>query len=96
MTGTEQPANVLNSLMTVTRAGGAIGIPGLYVTDDPGAKDSNAKQGMLGLRIGLGWELVPGGLTVDHRLDICTRINVHGQERVGSQKPDSSVPRRCI
>jgi len=53
--GTEQPATVLNSLMTVTRAGGAIGIPGLYVTDDPGAKDANAKQGVLGLRIGLGW-----------------------------------------
>src|SRR5215472_15018702 len=54
-TGTEQPATVLNSLMTVTRAGGAIGIPGLYVTDAPGAKDANAKQGVLGLRIGLGW-----------------------------------------
>src|SRR5258706_7004766 len=53
--GTGQPATVLNSLMTVTRAGGAIGIPGLYVTDDPGAKDANAKQGVLGLRIGLGW-----------------------------------------
>jgi glutathione-independent formaldehyde dehydrogenase len=54
-TGTEQPATVLNSLMALTRAGGAIGIPGLYVTDDPGAKDDNAKQGVLGLRIGLGW-----------------------------------------
>ena len=53
--GTEQPATVLNSLMEVTRAGGAIGIPGLYVTDDPGAKDANAKRGVLGLRIGLGW-----------------------------------------
>jgi glutathione-independent formaldehyde dehydrogenase len=41
--------------MALTRAGGAIGIPGLYVTDDPGAKDDNAKQGVLGLRIGLGW-----------------------------------------
>jgi glutathione-independent formaldehyde dehydrogenase len=41
--------------MAVTRAGGAIGIPGLYVTDDPGAQDANAKQGVLGLRIGLGW-----------------------------------------
>ena len=39
----------------VTRAGGAIGIPGLYVTDDPGAKDANAKRGVLGMRIGLGW-----------------------------------------
>ena len=54
-TGTEQPATVLNSLMELTRAGGAIGIPGLYVTDDPGAEDSNARKGVLGLRIGLGW-----------------------------------------
>ena len=41
--------------MTVTRAGGALGIPGLYVTDDPGGVDDNAKIGMLGIRIGLGW-----------------------------------------
>ena len=40
----EAPATVLNSLMAVARAGGAIGIPGLYVTDDPGAKDENAKE----------------------------------------------------
>jgi glutathione-independent formaldehyde dehydrogenase len=51
----ERAATVLNSIMTVTRAGGALGIPGLYVTDDPGATDSNAKIGMLGIRIGLGW-----------------------------------------
>jgi len=51
----ERPATVLNSLMTVTRAGGALGIPGLYVTDDPGGVDDNAKTGTLGLRIGLGW-----------------------------------------
>ena len=53
--GVERPATVLNSLMQVTRAGGAIGIPGLYVTDDPGADDPNARTGVLGLRIGLGW-----------------------------------------
>jgi glutathione-independent formaldehyde dehydrogenase len=51
----ERAATVLNSVMTVTRAGGALGIPGLYVTDDPGATDANAKIGMLGIRIGLGW-----------------------------------------
>jgi glutathione-independent formaldehyde dehydrogenase len=51
----EQPATVLNSLMTITRAGGALGIPGLYVTDDPGAEDQSAKTGTLGIRIGLGW-----------------------------------------
>lgn len=52
---TELPATVLNSLMDLTRAGGAIGIPGLYVTGDPGAADEAAKEGSLSLRLGLGW-----------------------------------------
>ena len=51
----ERPATVLNSVMEVTRAGGAVGIPGLYVTGDPGGVDANAKIGNLGIRIGLGW-----------------------------------------
>ena len=51
----ERPATVLNSLMTVTRAGGALGIPGLYVTEDPGGVDENAQFGRLSIRIGLGW-----------------------------------------
>ena len=51
----ERPATVLNSLMEITRAGGGLGIPGLYVTDDPGGVDENAKVGRLGIRIGLGW-----------------------------------------
>jgi glutathione-independent formaldehyde dehydrogenase len=53
--GVERPATVLNSLMEVTRAGGSLGIPGLYVTGDPGAVDDAAKVGRLGIRIGLGW-----------------------------------------
>jgi glutathione-independent formaldehyde dehydrogenase len=51
----EQPATVLNSVMEITRAGGQIGIPGLYVTGDPGGVDANAKVGNLQIRIGLGW-----------------------------------------
>jgi glutathione-independent formaldehyde dehydrogenase len=51
----EQPATVLNTAMAITRAGGAIGIPGLYVTGDPGAVDEAAKEGNLVIRIGLGW-----------------------------------------
>ncbi|HMN43792.1 MAG TPA: formaldehyde dehydrogenase, glutathione-independent [Povalibacter sp.] len=51
----EAPATVLNSLMDVTRAAGRIGIPGLYVTDDPGAVDQAAKKGALSIRFGLGW-----------------------------------------
>ncbi|MDX3851580.1 formaldehyde dehydrogenase, glutathione-independent [Streptomyces sp. AK02-01A] len=51
----EAPATVLNSLMSIVRAGGALGIPGLYVTDDPGGVDSDAKTGTLKVRLGLGW-----------------------------------------
>jgi glutathione-independent formaldehyde dehydrogenase len=51
----EVPAQVLNSVMEITKAGGAIGIPGLYVTGDPGAVDEAAKVGSLSIRIGLGW-----------------------------------------
>ena len=46
---------MLNSIMEVTREAGKLGIPGLYVTGDPGAKDEAAKQGSLSIRIGLGW-----------------------------------------
>jgi glutathione-independent formaldehyde dehydrogenase len=49
------PAAVLNSLMEVTRAAGKVGIPGLYVTEDPGADDDAARHGSLSMRFGLGW-----------------------------------------
>ncbi|WP_166875110.1 formaldehyde dehydrogenase, glutathione-independent [Salinibacterium sp. ZJ450] len=51
----EAPATVLNSLMGATAAGGAIGIPGLYVTGDPGAVDDAAKVGSLSISLGTGW-----------------------------------------
>ena len=51
----EQPATVLNSIMGITRAGGQLGIPGLYVTEDPGGVDEAAKKGSLSVRFGLGW-----------------------------------------
>ncbi len=51
----EAPATVLNDIMTISRAGAALGIPGLYVTGDPGGIDENAKVGQIGVRLGLGW-----------------------------------------
>jgi glutathione-independent formaldehyde dehydrogenase len=46
---------VLNDIMTVARAGAGLGIPGLYVTGDPGGVDDDAKIGSLKVRLGLGW-----------------------------------------
>jgi len=51
----EAPATVLNDMMTVARAGASLGIPGLYVTGDPGAIDDAAKEGQIGVKLGLGW-----------------------------------------
>ncbi|MCL2584895.1 MAG: formaldehyde dehydrogenase, glutathione-independent [Streptosporangiales bacterium] len=51
----EAPATVLNDIMTVARAGAGLGIPGLYVTGDPGGIDEDAKVGSLKVRLGLGW-----------------------------------------
>jgi glutathione-independent formaldehyde dehydrogenase len=53
--GEEAPATVLNSIMDLTRAAGKLGIPGLYVTGDPGGVDEAAQEGSLSIRIGLGW-----------------------------------------
>lgn len=51
----EAPATVLNDVMGIARAGASLGIPGLYVTGDPGAVDEAAKVGQIGVRLGLGW-----------------------------------------
>lgn len=51
----EAPASVLNAAMDITRAGGRLGIPGLYVTGDPGAEDKDAREGTLKIRFGLGF-----------------------------------------
>ncbi|WP_248910577.1 glutathione-independent formaldehyde dehydrogenase [Halocatena marina] len=52
----ENPALVLNNLIKTVRATGELGIPGLYVPDDPGAPDEMAAQGRLGIDFGLLFE----------------------------------------
>ncbi|GAA3655026.1 formaldehyde dehydrogenase, glutathione-independent [Microbacterium marinilacus] len=51
----EAPATVLNSIFDITAAGGAVGIPGLYVTGDPGGVDEAARRGSLSLSLGTAW-----------------------------------------
>src|ERR1700747_3671192 len=53
--GGDQPALGLTQAMEMIRPAGAIGIPGLYVTEDPGAHDQAARTGSLNVRLGLGW-----------------------------------------
>jgi glutathione-independent formaldehyde dehydrogenase len=53
--GEAAPAAVLNELMDITFVAGGLGIPGLYVVEDPGAPNEDAKKGMLKVRIGKGW-----------------------------------------
>ncbi|WP_152192903.1 formaldehyde dehydrogenase, glutathione-independent [Georgenia satyanarayanai] len=53
--GKEAPATVLNSVMRVASAGASVGIPGLYVTGDPGGVDEAAQRGALSMDFGTGW-----------------------------------------
>ena len=53
--GSRRVILVADQAMEVTRYAGSIGIPGLYVTKDPGAHDKQAAKGALSLNFGLGW-----------------------------------------
>ena len=53
--GKEAPATVLNSVMRIASAGASVGIPGLYVTGDPGGVDEAAQRGALSMDFGTGW-----------------------------------------
>ena len=52
---TETPNGALNSLFDVVRAGGAIGIPGIYVGSDPDPVNKDAGSGRLHLDFGKMW-----------------------------------------
>jgi len=41
--------------LEITQPGGGVGIPGLYVIEDPGASDEEARDGNLSMKFGLGW-----------------------------------------
>ena len=51
----ERKRQILNQANEATRYAGSIGIPGLYVTRDPGSKDPLSAHGALSLNFGLGW-----------------------------------------
>jgi glutathione-independent formaldehyde dehydrogenase len=59
----EHSEAVINTLMEVVRAGGAMGIPGIYTDADPGAKSNLAKRGELPLAFNKAWIKSPS-LTV--------------------------------
>ena len=48
----EVPNAVLNQMIDLVNATGALGIPGLYVPTDPGGVDENAKRGALSINFG--------------------------------------------
>jgi glutathione-independent formaldehyde dehydrogenase len=50
--GTEHPELVLDNLIQVVRTTGGIGVVGVYVPEDPGARDDSAKQGRIGFDYG--------------------------------------------
>lgn len=53
--GEEDPTAVLNGLFEVVRAGGGMGIPGIYTAGDPEAKTKEINQGRYNLDLGKAW-----------------------------------------
>jgi glutathione-independent formaldehyde dehydrogenase len=53
--GEEDPTAVINGLFEVVRAGGGMGIPGIYTAGDPEAKTKEIKQGKYNLDFGKAW-----------------------------------------
>jgi glutathione-independent formaldehyde dehydrogenase len=53
--GEEHSEAIINTLFEVVRAGGAMGIPGIYTDADPMAKTELTKQGKLPLDFGKAW-----------------------------------------
>jgi glutathione-independent formaldehyde dehydrogenase len=53
--GEEEPEAVLNALFAVVRAGGGMGVPGIYSEGDPLAKTEDVKRGKLRLDFGKAW-----------------------------------------
>lgn len=53
--GEEDPTAVLNGLFEVVRAGGGMGIPGIYTAGDSEAKTEAVKQGTYNLDFGKAW-----------------------------------------
>jgi threonine dehydrogenase-like Zn-dependent dehydrogenase len=54
----EEPNIVLENMIRVTRACGGLGIPGLYVPQDPGAPDEQSKKGQILMSFGKLFEKV--------------------------------------
>lgn len=50
--GEEHPELVLDNLVSVVRATGGIGVVGVYLPEDPGARDEAAQQGRIGFDYG--------------------------------------------
>ena len=51
-TGQEHPELVLDNLVKVVRSTGAIGVVGVYMPEDPGAANDQAKEGRIGWQYG--------------------------------------------
>jgi glutathione-independent formaldehyde dehydrogenase len=51
----EDPTAVLNTLFQVVRANGAMGIPGIYASGDPQARNEDEKQGKYPIPFGQAW-----------------------------------------
>ena len=96
----EQPNAVLEGLIELVNPTGKIGIPGLYVPSDPGAKDPHAKEGSISISFGKffekGLSLGTGQCNVKrynrYLRDLIVADRVHPSLIVSNQVPLAEAP----
>lgn len=83
--GEEHPEMVLDNLVKVVRATGAIGVVGVYVPQDPGAANEDAKQGRVAFDYGTAFEkglsIASGQCTVKRYNRELRDLIIHGRAR---------------
>ena len=84
----EVPNIVLNQMIDLVNATGALGIPGLYVPTDPGGVDEGAKRGALAINFG---RLFEKGLRLATGQCNVKRYNAYLRDLIMADKAKPSV-----
>ena len=83
----------MENLAKLVNAGGHVGLIGVYLNDDPGASDDNAKKGIFPIPLGDFWNK---GITIGMGQCPVKKYNVHLRDLImaGKAKPSFIVTHR--
>jgi len=86
----EKPTQILDDVIRVVNPAGAVGLIGVYIAPDPGAKDKNAKKGIFSFPVA---NLFDKALSVGTGQALVNRYNKYMRDLIvnGRAKPSTIV-----